>query len=83
MTNGEWLRNLSNEELSKSPYFCICILGIIIREKMRENGEPCPYYRVLDAKNTNLTEFIFSGKARAICAECKAQWLKSERKEDL
>ena len=81
MTNREWLRNLSDEELAESPYLCVCILGIITRERMRENGEPCPHDRLLCAGETNIAEFVFSGKSRAICAECKAKWLKSERKE--
>lgn len=76
MTNREWLNNLSNDELAKSPYFCDCILGYINREIYKKEGHPCP--KDAEAKTADIPKFILSGRSKEICRACKREWLEAE-----
>ena len=70
MTNKEYLQSLPPEELVKTHHF------------------NCPYGTITIAAEEKkvlmeIGEFIFSGKQKTVCDECKIKWLSKERAEQI
>ena len=81
MTHKEYLEKLTIEELVKTRFFVDCPYGYIYKQMQEKNGTPiCEKDKQLanlkDSKE--IAEFVFSGKQKKICNECKLRWLDEE-----
>lgn len=76
MTNREYLQSLTIEELVQTVYFD-CPYSFLEREDINV----CKKNAVVEKlNNRQIVEFVFGGKQREICNQCKVKWLTAERK---
>lgn len=79
MTNREYLENLTTEELVQTIYFD-CPYSFIERQNPNICGKDAELNKLTNAGQ--IANFVFSGKQKKICNECKLNWLNSEKKKD-
>lgn len=77
MNNREYLESLSPEELVQTIYFD-CPYSF----KDRQDHNICKKNAFIEklANGQQISGFIFSGKQREICNQCKVNWLSAERR---
>lgn len=85
MTNEEYLQSLTIEELVKTRFFGCPYGTITITEEEKKGNHICPKNDILKTLKDpmEIGEFVFSGKQKAICDECKIKWLSKERAEKI
>lgn len=83
MTNKEYLESLSVEELVTSTMFIDCPYTYIYKKLQAEQGNTiCQKDEdIKTMQNANqIADYVFSGRQRMVCNECKLKWLSAERR---
>ena len=82
MTNKEYLQSLPPEELVKTVYFGCPYSLILIAAEEKKGNNICPNNNTLKTLkgSKEIAEYVFSGKQKATCNDCKIKWLSEERK---
>lgn len=85
MTNKEYLQSLPPEELVKTHHFNCPYGTITIAAEEKKGNRICPKNDILKTLKgpMEIGEFIFSGKQKTVCDECKIKWLSKERAEQI
>lgn len=81
MTNKEYLEKLSMEELVQTVYFD-CPYSFIDRQDYSICKKNAMIEKLSDEQQTRdfIFDFVFGGKQREICNQCKVKWLEKEHK---
>lgn len=80
MTNKEYLESLKVEELVQTIYFD-CPYSLIERQTHNLCKKDIELERLYNAEQ--IANFVFSGKQRKICNECKLSWLHKENRYEM
>lgn len=85
MTNKEYLKSLTPEELVQTYFFTNCPYGELYIQIQESKGEQICDKKIALSKMTpeEIGDFVFKGKQKEVCTACKLRWLSEEREQKI